>query len=172
MTTAMFRKAWDAISTRAQENKLAAAKQLKDIDRDITKTLDRILDASNTTVIARYEAHIAELEKRHALMAETAAKKGKPKASYEEQLELSLRFLANPWKLWETGHIALRRTVLKLAFTEPVRYCRNEGARTPTVALPFKALGAFKHKGMLCGAGRGTRTPDPLITNQLLYQLS
>ncbi len=26
--------------------------------------------------------------------------------------------------------------------------------------------------GSACGAGEGIRTPDPLITNQMLYQLS
>jgi site-specific DNA recombinase len=38
-----------------------------------------------------------------------------------------LTFLANPWKLWESGNINLRRAVLKLAFAERIQYCRIQG---------------------------------------------
>ncbi len=33
-------------------------------------------------------------------------------------------------------------------------------------------IGLVCTKPLYCGASRETRTPDPLITNQLLYQLS
>jgi len=33
--------------------------------------------------------------------------------------------------------------VLKLAFTEPLLYCRETGYRTPKTAMPFKVLGSF-----------------------------
>ncbi len=56
-------------------------------------------------------------------------------------LEPVLAFLANPWKLWDSGNIHLRRIVLKLAFAGRLRYCRIKGPRTPKITLPFKALG-------------------------------
>jgi hypothetical protein len=39
-------------------------------------------------------------------------------------------------------------------------------------AIIFSARLLLRRFGFFIGAGRGTRTPDLLITNQLLYQLS
>ena len=50
-------------------------------------------------------------------------------------------FLANPWNLWRSGSFTLKQTVLRLAFSERIAYCRKEGYRTPKTALPFKVLG-------------------------------
>lgn len=84
-----------------------------------------------------------QLEKEKVLLTEKAAKQAYPRRSFEEQLEPALEFLTNPWKLWESGDISLRRIVLKLAFADRIKCCRNHGARTPEIALPFKALGGF-----------------------------
>ncbi len=73
-------------------------------------------------------------------MQQQAANYTAPTGTFEEKLEPALQFLANPWKLWQTGQIALRRAVLRLTFTERLAYHRNEGARTPQLALPFKVL--------------------------------
>ena len=37
----------------------------------------------------------------------------------------------------------LKRTVLKLAFAQPLRYNRNEGYRTAEITYPFKMLADF-----------------------------
>ena len=52
-------------------------------------------------------------------------------------------FLANPWKIWTLEDFALKRTVLRLAFSGPLAYDRQEGYRTPRTSLPFKVLGGF-----------------------------
>ena len=41
--------------------------------------------------------------------------------------------------------------------------------RLPHTMLPKESASSF---GRICGAGEGTRTPDPIITNDVLYQLS
>ena len=102
--------------------------------------------------------------------------RGHPAAPVAEFVTAGLKpvltFPANPWKLWETGNITLRRMALKLAFSDRIAYCRNKGARTVKIALPFKALGSMKDPQVCFGAPTRTRTADLLITNQLLYQLS
>jgi len=50
-------------------------------------------------------------------------------------------FLANPWNIWRSGSYTLKQTVLRLAFSERIAYCRKEGYRTPKTTLPFKVLG-------------------------------
>ncbi|MEM8849047.1 MAG: hypothetical protein AAGE03_03325 [Pseudomonadota bacterium] len=68
MAAAMFRRAWTHRLEQAANAMRVAKQQIADLDRDIAKTLDRILKASNETVIRAYEAKVADLEKRKALL--------------------------------------------------------------------------------------------------------
>ncbi len=131
-------------------------RQTSDIEKQVDGLLARVLDATNDTVIRKYEEKIGELEKQKHILADKLANQAEPRGSFEEKLEPVLTFLANPWKIWESGHITLRRTVLKLAFAERVQYCRKTGARTPKLALPFKALGGISNTEVRSGAGGGT----------------
>ncbi|MEM1277414.1 MAG: hypothetical protein AAGH74_12875 [Pseudomonadota bacterium] len=115
--------------------------------------LKLILGATNTTVIRRYEEKIDQLERAKRLLIETLESHAEQKGSFEEKREPVLTFLANPWKLWETGQTAVRRAVLKLAFEDRIHYCRKEDARTPKIALPFKALGGLTTERVCFGAG-------------------
>lgn len=99
------------------------------------------MQATNATVIGAYKGKVADLEKTKHHLQENLANRATPKGSFDDVLELAMQFLSNPWKLWETGHAALRQTVLRLAFTERLHYHRITGARTPKTALVFKALG-------------------------------
>jgi len=83
---------------------------------------------------------IQAYEKRIDKLGEQAAMKIPPKGRLEELIEHALTFLGNPWKLYENGSFAFKRTVLKLAFAEPLRYCRHKGYRTAKTTIPFKVL--------------------------------
>ena len=80
------------------------------------------------------------------------------KGKFDEMLELALQLHANSCKIWKTGGIILRRTVLKLAFADRLTYHRNEGGRNQKIFLLFKYLYAFLTPKVQCGAGGGTRT--------------
>jgi site-specific DNA recombinase len=103
--------------------------------------LDRNVEASNDSVVAAYEKRIAKLEREKVLALEKLSSAGKPKHTFEESLEHAMRFLANPWHVWDNSDLAMKKTVLRLASAEPLPYCRNQGLRTPNLAFPFKALG-------------------------------
>lgn len=49
-------------------------------------------------------------------------------------------FTVNPGRLWTSGELENKRTVLKLLFTGKSPYRRNEGFRTPETSLPVKLL--------------------------------
>ena len=119
---------------------------------------------------SRTSTNPSQLERKKRLIAEKLNIQAEPKGSFEEKLEPLLTFLANPWKLWETGHITLRRTVLKLAFTDRIAYCRIEGARTPEIALPFKALGGISDQQVCYGALEGNNL-EPFLARGLLEEL-
>lgn len=152
----MFRHAWEARLSQSKDTLISAKRQLADIEDQIDKLLERILDATNGRVIAAYEEKIAQLEKSKASMVDHLAQQGSKHQSFDALLEHALRFLANPWKLWESGDITLRRMVLRLAFADRFEYHRIEGARTPQIALPFKALRRISVGEFVSGAAGGT----------------
>ncbi len=164
MLSAMFRHIWQARRAQAADVLRQGKRQIGQIDKEIDRLLDLIVASSNTTAIQKYEEKIADHEASKARLAEKLAKRSEPKGTFEEKLEPAITFLTNPWKLWETPgpmQIHLRRLVLKLAFKSRIKYCRDQGPRTPEIAFPFKALGGLPDPKVWNGAGEGTRTPTP-----------
>ncbi|MFB2551561.1 hypothetical protein [Ensifer soli] len=98
------------------------------------------------------------MERSKIVLAEKLGHQAEPKGKFEDQLEPALTFLANPWKLWKTGNIALRSKVLRLAFADRIEYCRKQSPRTPKIAMPFKALTGQTDLKNGNGADDGTRT--------------
>ena len=105
--------------------------------------------ASSPSVIVAYEKRIEELERTKIRLAEQAATAVPSKGHPSEFIEPALMFLTNPWNIYKNGSFALKRTVLKLAFAEPLRYSRNEGYRTAEITFPFRVLADFS--SLKCG---------------------
>ncbi len=103
-----------------------------------------VSDATSTSVVSAYERRIEALEKDKLLLEEKLGAQPIPKGAYDRILELAMEFLANPCNLWNSKRFEHKRTVLKLAFTERLAYCRNQGYRTPKTTLPFKVLEGFR----------------------------
>lgn len=154
MAAAMFRQAWEARRAQAKDIVTSAKREITRLDKEIDTVLDRIMQASNATIIQRYESKVERLEEERALIVEKRDTQVEPAGAFDEKLELALQFLANPFKIWENGTTAARRLVLNLAFTAPIKYHRNEGARTPEISFPFKALGG-NFEQVFCYGARG-----------------
>ena len=137
---AMFTDIWKMKLSRAVEDRKQLEIRLSGIDKQIDKLLDRIVEAETATVAAKLEERVAKFEREKLILAEQIESAVKPRHTVEESFELAMRFLSSPWKIWENGSLMVRRTVLRLTFLEPVAYSRFEGARTPKMAFPFKAL--------------------------------
>ncbi len=140
LATIMFKQAWNQRLEQAQSRINTLKSDLKATDKEIAQLLDRAISASNATVIAAYEGKIEKAERTRQGLLEKLASKPQNNKRFEEFIEHSLKFLANPWKLWASGRFDLQRTVVKLAFSQPVTYDRNKGYRTPKTTLPFKML--------------------------------
>lgn len=143
IATKMLRKWWDYLIAHSGMQAKAAADQLANVEEQIRKLLDRILDASVPSVIARFEERIDQLEKEKLLLKEKTTSGARPKSSFDDTVRTALAFLANPWNLWASGQLEERRMVLKLSFADRLRYSRENGFRTANLSLPFKVLGAL-----------------------------
>jgi hypothetical protein len=69
--------------------------------------------------------------------------------------EQAIRFLANPYRIWEKGDFCHKSAVLKLVFVECAVYDRNNRLRTPKTTFPLKWLAgiAAQDTEMVEGAG-------------------
>jgi site-specific DNA recombinase len=95
-------------------------KQLHDIGGQIDSLLDRIVEASNASVVNAYETRIDKLERQKIVLQERLDKSMPPKGRLEDCIELALGFLSNPWNIYKNGDFVMLQTVLRLAFAEPL----------------------------------------------------
>ena len=146
---------------KTKDAALIYKKDAQKVEKEIEFLLSRIMSASNERVIETYENKIAELEKQKLILEEKAIQNTAPKRDFCEMLELSLTFLANPYKLWVKGSYDVKRIVLKLAFRGPLYYTRKKGARTPLKALLHKAFNPLEQGLLQNGASGGNRTLTP-----------
>ncbi|MGJ8527746.1 hypothetical protein [Maritalea sp.] len=150
----MFRNAWNQRHEQTDALVASIKDQTKKLDQQIDAIVERLMTTSNSTVIARYEQKIEELESDKARFVDQITHIKRPKQdSYNEKLELPLQIITKPWKLWVSGNINLRRLVLKLVFADRLEYDRKLGARTPLLTLPFKALSMVQGGVSKNGAG-------------------
>ena len=119
-----------------------SAKIIK-IEGQLSKLLERILDASVPSVIKAYEEKVRQLELEKQSLKEKTALSAKPASTFDETLRTAFEFLKNPLILWHSGRIEERQLLLKLTFSKRLAYSRKEGFRTANFSLPFKVLGQF-----------------------------
>jgi site-specific DNA recombinase len=143
LATAAFRDLWNGQVFKAGENKKAIKREIGDTDAKVKQFLDRITDTDNKSVIAAYEARIAELEAKKLVLAEQMGKCDAPVKDYDASFRTALEFLASPWNLWKSDRIEDKHMALKLTFPNRLLFDRINGFRTPELSLPFKALGDF-----------------------------
>lgn len=172
MARAMFHDAWENELAQAGDAANTLRQGIKRIEKQIEGILDRILDSGNETVVKAYEQRVAKLEREKAIAEEKLAKASQPKHTLEEAFELALRFLSSPWNIWKKGDIALQKTVLRLAFLDPVAYSRKQGLRTAEIALPFKVLAGFKCNQCEMAHRGGFEPPTPRFVVWCSIQLS
>ena len=137
----MFRELWDRRSIHAENESKALTAQLVKIERQIEQLLERIIDASVSSVIAAYEQKVEKLEREKLLIRERMTNAPRPAGHFENILRTALEFLSNPCNLWGSDKLENKHAVLKLAFTKRLTYVRGEGFRTADLSLPFKLLG-------------------------------
>lgn len=148
---AMFSDLWARRYDQGASQTKALAIQLEKVERQVSQLLERILSASVPIVITAYEERVRKLEEEKLVLQDRIAQGARPAASFDETLRTALDFLGNPWNLWRSGRLEDKRTVLKLAFVERLRYSRNEGLRTANLSLPFKVMDQINgvKKGMV-----------------------
>ena len=133
ITKAVLHDSWNMRLVIAQNEKEALKKQRKDINRQLENMLDRIVEAKSASVVSAYETRIEKLERDKIVLQERIAKSIPSKGRLEDCFELFLKFPSSSWNICKNGDFALRQTVLRLAFSEPLRYSRNGCMEIPNL---------------------------------------
>lgn len=136
----MFRQAWTQRAAQAKAFAATCQREAAQIERQVEKLLDRVVEAGSESVMRAYEKRIAGLERQALVLREKSQNAAQPKQPFDELFELAIRFLANPWNLWRSGKMEHRNMVLRLTFAERLYYCAKDGFRTPKTTFPFSIL--------------------------------
>ena len=120
MVQAMFQHCWDMQDEQAQSLKGDVKKRIKQADKDIAALVDMAVNPSSPTVLTAYEKKIERIEHEKLALQEKLANPGRTGYSQSSLFELSMRFLASPCKVWDSGRFDLRQIVLRLVFTGPI----------------------------------------------------
>jgi hypothetical protein len=139
----MFKDLWDYRATSNQDRASRLRSDLARVKASEIKLVDKMIETDNAIVTQQLELRLTKLDQDKLILAEKIENLSKPVRGYREMFEHALTFLANPHKIWENGTFEDRRNVLKLAFTEKLKYSRISGLRTPQISMPFKVLGDY-----------------------------
>lgn len=145
----MYRRLWDHRAQAQTARKQQLKKSVADNDRHIDQLLERIMDVRSTRVIRSFEKRIEALETKKIVLQDQLAGCTQTPRPFDEMYRTAMHLLSNPLKIWQSERFEDKRAVLKLVFSEPITYTRNDGYRTPVLSLPFSMLEGFFNQKML-----------------------
>ena len=107
------------------------------LDKEIRGYVSAIDKCSSPIVLKRIEEQIQALEAQKVRLGGRIPKPKEGDYDFESALDRVLGFLNDPLALWQSGDLETRRMVLRLVFTEPLVYDRDEGFGTASFSLPI-----------------------------------
>jgi hypothetical protein len=133
----------DAQGQRADQSVHAASSlrcQLTALQKQQDTLLDRITETTNSKVLTAFETKIASLEDEKLRLSHHLEQGATPREITPKVFELLERFLSSPWKIYENGSLATKKTIQQMAFTAPLAFDRKTGFRTPQTSVIFRFL--------------------------------
>ena len=159
----IFSDFWQKRANAGRERATHLRLEIGQIERKLAQVVDRLIEADNGAIIKAYEQKVSDLERQKLILKEKVAKCGTPARDYQSTFQTALKFLANPWNLWESGRIEDRRAMLKLVFGGKIVFDRFSGFQTPEISLPFKALGRISGAEKEMVPQKGLEPPTPTL---------
>lgn len=128
-----FSKQWEHRMAQIEHREAELAKKRQDVEVQIEKLLDRIVDSKMPRVIETYESKIEKLERDKLLIDDQVGNMRASEGSFDETFRTALRYVADPHKVWANGQFEDKRAVVRLTFGGQLTYVRNEGFRTAEI---------------------------------------
>lgn len=136
----MLKDAWSLRQKQMGSDVEALKEKIGVLERKIDTLADRIFETESEAVIAAYEKRIETAEREKLILIDQIDKASTSRVMFSDVYEPAMAFLSNPWKLWESGSLKMRKLLLKLVFPTDVSYCPKQGVRTANLSSVFKYL--------------------------------
>ena len=140
----MFRHQWNEMGRNLKDSRKSFETQLGQLQTQKSRTIDKLINTNHSSVTAACEQRIQEIELDIVVTEEKIQNFGRPLADFDENFRTAIEFLADPYKLWASDNYEHKRAVLRMGFSEPLVYDRNEGFRTACKSSPFRLLDGFQ----------------------------
>ena len=140
LAKALFAKAWDAQAARLAASAKASANKARELEAEIGKVVDRMLEVTNVRALKAFEDRIEALEREKLVALEMASRKPAPVRTFAEMFELSMHFLTSPYDCWKIGGSDARNVVMRLAFDGRIAHTRETGCLNTKKSNVFRML--------------------------------
>ncbi|MEI4262247.1 hypothetical protein, partial [Roseovarius sp. D0-M9] len=136
----MLRDLWKHNQGAILDRRRDLERHIKLLQQEQEKLLDRIVETDTDSVASAYEKRIAQCQRKQVVCQEKLLDLDKSSTNFSEIFEHTLEVLSSPCEIWKKRSHEWRIAVLKVVFSEKLRYCSKLGLRTPETTFPFKVL--------------------------------
>lgn len=133
----VWNKKMDIVLTSTKQTKA----RIKIIGEEIDNLLSRIGKSKNESIISIYEKKITNLQIEKDNLEKNVLTSTE-QFNFETALKKVIAFLRDPLENWQNGDLQQKRMVIKLVFTEKIRFNSQTGFETVNYSLPFEL---FRH---------------------------
>lgn len=139
----MFKVQWEQKrqSLVQDENKLHQERML--LEKKIEKLVERVVNTDSISLMTTYENSLRMMEQEKILLDEKILNGSKTLPDFDETFRTAMSFLSNPYTMWVSEDITLKRIALRLVFSEKITYAIKQGFRTPQMAEPIRISRGF-----------------------------
>lgn len=136
----MLQQLCEAYARGSEAQRVEFLAQAKELEKETDALLQRVVRASSPTLVEAYEERIEELQKEKMVLEEKASQSTILQLPFERVFEHSLDFLFSLKNCWNSGGLELRRLVLRLTFSDHLKYRRGEDFEHPEPSIIFKIM--------------------------------
>jgi len=112
----MFETWWYYRQAQIAQRGQVLEDEIRKLGGKIEQLMDRLVETDSDSMVKTYETRIKKFETDRAVLVEKSSQSLRPMRSFDSALRTALDFISSPHKLWSSGRLCDRHTVLKLAF--------------------------------------------------------
>lgn len=135
----VFDAVWEDRKANLEKNQKDTRKEMDKIAKEITKIVDQIIISTSPTVINLLEKKVETLELQKNKLAiklvDYFSQETLTEAKYRTLVETTLKMFKNLDKMWEISNTETKKNLLKLVFSEDLKYSFISGYQTQEKAL-------------------------------------
>lgn len=139
-TKALFMEAWSRrmqiVSTATQQKEAGLASY----QHEKSRLIELITRSSSEGVVVAYEARLNELATKESALLEKIREAKLKGQDFGTAMNAVVDLIGNPYAKWRNDNIEDKKLVLKLVFTDKLRYSRDNGFGTADYSLPIKVF--------------------------------